>query len=183
MQKEILILANCSVIKLREYSQSYGQPETIKVPYVKVYDKEIVLLTESGNHYRTMRKGAKLLIDYSGIQITERAFKMRTNKVKREIEAKAKVKAEQDRLTQEANNRAAKQFLFLWENMLKQTPERCKRYLAETKTRPSNSSRSGNWRNWLRMKAAKHINNGHFDLPVSSPDLLNSLNIVYNQIK
>lgn len=183
MQKEILILSNCSVIKLREYSQSYGQPETIKVPYIKVYDKEIILLTESGSHYRTMRKGTKLLVDYSGIQITERAFKMRTNKVKKANEAKAKLQAEQDRLKKEANNRAANKFIYLWENMLQENPERCKRYLAETKTRPSNSSRSGNWRNWLRMKAAKHINNGHFDLPVSAPDLLNSLNIIYNQIK
>ena len=55
------ILANATVTKLREYSQSYGAPETIEFSFIKEFDKEIQLFNSFGAHLRTMRKGTKLL--------------------------------------------------------------------------------------------------------------------------
>lgn len=51
-------------------------------------------------------------------------------------------------------------------------PDRLERVLDRIKNSPSNSRRSGNWRGWVRMKAAKWVANGRFDLlTLSAPDI------------
>lgn len=50
------VLSNCSLTKLREYSQRYGAPETITVPYIKVFEKEIHLLSTNGIKYDVVKK-------------------------------------------------------------------------------------------------------------------------------
>ena len=82
------IYKNCEVVKLREYSKSYGSRETIKVSFIKEFNNEIWLLNNEGQHIRTLRKHTKLLISYSGILITERSFKILRGKNKKENAAK-----------------------------------------------------------------------------------------------
>lgn len=51
-------------------------------------------------------------------------------------------------------------------------PDRLQRIIDRIKNSPSNNSRSGNWRSWVRMKAATWIANGRFDLlTLSAPDI------------
>ena len=78
------VLSNCTLTKLREYSQSYGAAETIDIPYIKEYENEIVLLNQYGEKIRTLKKGTKLLISYTGEEITDRQLVVRSNKAKKE---------------------------------------------------------------------------------------------------
>ena len=88
------ILANAAVTKLREYSQSYGSPETIEVSFIKEFDNEIQLFNSFGAHIRTMRKGTKLLKSFSGVEISERTFKSRTKKNLQKHRENIKLEAE-----------------------------------------------------------------------------------------
>ena len=88
------ILANATNIKLREYSKSYGAPEIIEVSFIKEFDKEIQLFNSFGAHIRTMRKWTKLLKSFSGVEITERTYKMRTKKNLQKHRENIKLKAE-----------------------------------------------------------------------------------------
>jgi len=169
--KPLMIYANCEVTKLREYSRSYGGAEAIKVPYIKSFENEIHLCNPYGKTYRVMRKRTKVLIHWDGEVITERTFKVRCKRAD-EILKKEREQEKAERARQAAiMSEKAKEFLTLWRNLLIQHPEKVAKYKAKIENSPSNSSRSGNWRNWLRMKAAKHINNGQFDLPVGAPEL------------
>ena len=88
------ILANATITKLREYSQSYGSEETKNVDFIKEFDNEIQLFNYLGAHIRTMRKGTKLLKSFSGVEITERTFKCRTKKNLQKHRENIKIEAE-----------------------------------------------------------------------------------------
>ena len=88
------ILANATITKLREYSQSYGAPETIEITFIKEFNNEIQLFNSFGAHLRTMRKGTKLLISFAGTEITERTFKGRTKKNLQKHKENIKLEAE-----------------------------------------------------------------------------------------
>ena len=67
----------------------------------------------------------------------------------------------------------------VWRRMLITNPERLERYHTKISTSPSNGARSGNWRNWIRMKAAKHISGENFgELALSAPELRDIINEV-----
>ena len=170
------ILANCGLKKLKEYSRSYGSIETLSVPYIKDWGGEITLHSETGDCYRTMRKGTKLLIDFRGEPISERQFTVRTNKATklRDIERKKQAEIEADEMA-EKQAKAAVQ-AEAWAAYLTSNPEKVRRYKLRVNSSPSNSSRSGNWRNWIRMKAAQKIAGEKFsDLVLSAPELRNIL--------
>ena len=96
------ILSNATVTKLREYSKSYGAPETIEISFIKEFDNEIQLFNYLGAHLRTMRKGTKLLKSFSGVEITERTFKSRTkNNLQKHIE---NIKLEAEAAKKKAND-------------------------------------------------------------------------------
>lgn len=95
------ILANCKIVKLREYSKSYGAPETIEVPFLLVFEKEIHLKKETGITYRVMRKGTRLLQSFTGTEISEKAFKLRTNKAKKLEEIENQKRDEAQRIADE----------------------------------------------------------------------------------
>lgn len=79
------ILANTTVIKRKEYSMSYGAPETLKYPFIKEFDNLIMCLNSEGEHMRTFRKGTKLLILFNGKKISERTFQKRVLQNKESI--------------------------------------------------------------------------------------------------
>ena len=89
-----IIYANCELKKLREYSKAYGSAETIRVPFIRANEKTIDLLNVCGNITRTMRKGTKVLINYHGTAISERAFKLRINKAKKARQAEQEAQAQ-----------------------------------------------------------------------------------------
>lgn len=151
------ILANVTVKKLKEYSRSYGKPEEVHFPFAKVLPKEIRLYTERGTHLRTLRRGTKLLIDFSGTPISERAFNMRIKKNKEVIAV------EQPLMTTHSVNNQSE----LWEKFLRDNPEKVLKYSGKI-----DWMSSGKWRSYLKLKAAKYINNGKFKgLTVSTGDL------------
>ena len=88
------ILANATIIKLREYSKSYGSEETKKADFIKEFDNEIQLFNSFGAHLRTMRKGTKVLKSFSGVEISERTFKSRTKKNLQKHRENIKLEAE-----------------------------------------------------------------------------------------
>ena len=99
------ILANATITKLREYSQSYGSEETLNIPFIKVYEKEIQLFNELGNITRKMRIGTKVLKSFNGHEITERTFNMRTKKnLKQYRDMLASRNEEAQRKADELNN-------------------------------------------------------------------------------
>ena len=77
------ILSNAKVAKLNEYRLSYGQPQTIEVPFVKVFVNEIHLINEVGTVIRVMKRGTKVLKSFTGTEISEKAFKTRINESKK----------------------------------------------------------------------------------------------------
>jgi hypothetical protein len=152
------VLSNCSLTKLREYAQSYGTQETIPVPFIKEFQNEIWLLNDCGEHTRTMRKGTKVLIDFTGTEITERQLKTRANKA---IAARTneRLKAIEEQKQQEAINEAiAADQLTKWKVFLQENPDK-KEYFKEK----SKVLKSSKFRNYLRLKAARHINNESFE--------------------
>lgn len=74
------ILMNATVTKLKEYSRSYGVAEEIFYPFLRENEKSIECLNDLGNHCRSFKKNTKLLISFTGKEITERAFRMRCKK-------------------------------------------------------------------------------------------------------
>jgi phosphorylcholine metabolism protein LicD len=170
------ILANASVTKLRELSKAYGAPETIQVSFIKEFDKEIWLCNSFGNHIRTLKKGTKLLISFFGIEISQRALNLRVKKAVKFNEINRLEREAKDEVYQKARNIIAKNQLSKWVELLKSDRTRIDRYKSKIENSSSNASRSSNWRNWLRMKAAKHINDGKFEgLEVSVPELRESV--------
>ena len=69
--------SNIEVIKLKEYSQSYGGRETINYAYGIDTGNQWYFYSENGLHSRTMRKGTKVLIDVQGDAMSEEAFNER----------------------------------------------------------------------------------------------------------
>ena len=161
------ILANVELTKLREYSRSYGTAETIIVPFVQDYEDDIHLINDVGDCYRIMRKGTKLLISYHGEEITQRSFVIRVNKTIRKrnaeyLERKKLMDAEQKRISIIRDAQ-----LTLWDDLLLKHPMKVAKYKSKVESMPSSK-----WRNLLKMKAAKHINNGSFvGLEVSPAEL------------
>lgn len=166
------ILANCGLKKLKEYSRSYGGIETLTVPFIKDWGGEITLHYDTGECYRTIRKGTKLLIDYRGEAISERQFVTRTNKAKKQRDIERKKRAEIEAAQMAEKQAKAAIQAELWAAYLASNPEKVRRYQLRVNSSPSNSSRSGNWRNWIRMKAAQKIAGEKFnELALSAPEL------------
>lgn len=161
------ILRNVTIEKLREYRQSYGNKELVNYPFVLVFEKNISLLDKYGNHVRTMIIGTKLLISFSGSEISERSFKILTNKAKKEafklseiavIEQKKKIEA-----TLEIVAKQKADLYYFFQN----NPEKIDKF-----KKAIESMSSSKWRNKLRMLAAKYINNEKFDgMELSAVDI------------
>lgn len=161
------ILSNASVTKLKELYKSYGGVETIEVPFIRVNSDSIDLLSSEGYHVRSMRIGTKLLIDFKGIEISEKAFARRIIKAIKVADA-LKVERQLDiaRIRSISHSQA-----MLWETFLMSNPGKIAKYLSK-----SNKMQASKWRNLLRMKAAKYINDGSFNgLEVSAYDLIKVL--------
>ena len=150
-------LANATVTKLREYSQSYGAPETIEVSFIKEFDKEIQLFDSLGRHQRTMKKGTKLLISFTGKEITERTFKARTNKAMKAHKERIEVERLKDEAKYAENQKLASEQLISWSEFLKNNPEKVAKYSVKI-----NQMNHSKMRNYLKMKFAKHCNNENF---------------------
>jgi hypothetical protein len=165
------VLSNCSVTKLKEYGQSYGSPEITPVPYIKEFEKEIWLCNDCGEHYRTMKKGTKLLISYSGKEITQRQLKGRTNKAVLKRSADRQVYLAAEELKQQERQAIAAVQLQMWVKFLSENPESKEKYISKVNTMPSSK-----WRNYLKLKAARHINSESFHgLEISAPQLKEAL--------
>ena len=166
------VLTNCTVKKLREYAQSYGAPEIISVPYINELDKEIWLLNECGEHTRTLRKNTKLLISFSGKEITLRQL---TGKAKKSTLLRSEKRQQylsDQKVKQDERNVIADNQAQMWVKFLSDNPQSKAKYIEKV-----NTLSSSKWRNYLRMKAAKHINNGEFNgLEISAPKLCQLLN-------
>ena len=161
------VLKNCTLIKLREYSSSDGSRETICIPYIKEYENEIMLFNSLGNCTRTMKKGTKLLISFSGKEIKEEIFLKNTKKaIKLHLEECKKERERAEQKQREINNIAEKQGE-KWNEFLKANPSSAEKYKTKVNILPSSK-----WRNYLRMKAAKNINAEKFEgLEISAPKL------------
>ena len=165
------VLSNCTVIKLREYSQSYGSPETIHSPYIKELEKEIWLCNECGEPVRIMRKFTKVLISYTGKEITLRQLKIRTNKAILLRTNKRLAEIELNKIAESKRMAIAEKQASQWAEFLKNNPESKAKYISKCETMSS-----GKWRNYLRLKAAKHINRESFQhLEISVPQLKEAL--------
>lgn len=152
------IFAKAQVTKLKEYSRSYGNPETIEVAYIIEKDSEIELLNERGQHLRTMKIGTKLLIGYNGTEITERSFKIRTNKSKRKFAEKL----EQIKKEEAINNEKIAELIKTQSEKLKKIFIESPKFHEKIKNRITNYS-GKNWRNWVKMKVVAKINDGEFN--------------------
>lgn len=147
------VLSNCTVTKLREYSQSYGSPKTLNVPYIKEFANEIWLLNDCGEHTRTMRKGTKVLISFKGTEITERQLKTRANKAIAERTSQ-RLKAIEEQRQQES---IAAEQLTKWKMFLQANPDKKDYFKEKGKAMPSKK-----FENYLTMKFAKNCNNEIF---------------------
>lgn len=165
------ILANATVTKLREYSQSYGAPETINVAYIKELDKEIQLFNFLGIHQRTMKKGTKLLISFAGTEIIERTFKTRTNKAMKAHKERIDIERLEDEAKFKENQKLSSEQLISWSELLKNNPEKFVKYSVKI-----NQMNNSKMRNYLKMKFAKHCNNENFqNIAVNGGQLRNEL--------
>ena len=161
------VLSKCTVVKLREHAQSYGSPETIAAPYIKEFSNEIWLLNECGEHIRTMRKGTKLLVNYSGKEITQRQLTGRANKAILQRTNKRLADMAANEIAQKERQLIADVQAAKWAEFLANNPERKAKYIDKC-----NTMSSGKWRNYLRLKAARHINGESFqNLEISAPQL------------
>ena len=161
-----IILANCEVIKLREYSRSYGKPETIKVPYIMVFDKSILLINERGGYGRILRRGSKLLIDYKGTEISERAFKIRTNKARKEWENKLAQIESQNQARIEANEKVKAAQIAKLKSYFEARPD----FLVEIKNKIEEAS-SKEWRKWVRMKCCGKLEMTFSEFELGATDI------------
>lgn len=164
------VLSNCKLTKLREYSKSYGTKETLNIHYIKEFDKEIWLLNEYGNHIRTLRKNTKLLISFEGKEITLRQLATRAKKaeLKRSIDTNERLAKQKE--SESIYMAESERQLALWENFINENPESKAKYIQKIKEKSSSK-----WRNYLRMKAAQHINNEQFNGMVLSPAQLKDI--------
>lgn len=161
------VLSNCSLTKLREYRQSYGSQETLNVPYIKEFANEIWLCNECGEHTRTMKKGTKLLISFIGKEITQRQLIVRANKAILQRTNKRLAYMAANEIAQKERQLIADAQAAKWTDFLANNPESKAKYIAKCETMSS-----GKWRNYLRLKAAKHINGESFQhLEISAPQL------------
>lgn len=138
--------------------QRYNQSEFQKFANK---NKHFFNITKSGND---APKGGKLG-DFVIVEFTEDF----TNLIKPFLDAKI----EQQRI--ESKNQSEYEANRLAQiNKFSQimNKERATRYLSKVQAMSSHK-----WRNWLRMKAAKHINDGKFDgMVLSAPELLSIVN-------
>ena len=105
-----------------------------------------------------MRTGTKLLVSYSGNEITERAFKQRTNKAAKIKEANRLIQQEIERaIKEEMEKKLAEQ-----EAILKSTFEADKEFLAKIQDRINNHS-GKDWRGWIKMKVCAKVFGGKFE--------------------
>lgn len=159
------ILKNAKVVKLREYSRAYGKPETITSAYLFETDKHITTVDEIGREVRTFRKGTRLLISFSGDTISGDDFIREVEEAKNTIQAQTEAQRVANELEIKRNREIAAKQLEAFKAIL--TPERVNKYRA--KLAELNNSKG---RNYLMMKAAKHVNGGKFDgLHVSTGEL------------
>ena len=164
------VLSNCTVTKLREYSKSYGTKETLNFAYIKEFDKEIWLLNECGEHIRTLRKNTKLLLSFEGKEITLRQLNTRCKKAvfSRSIAINERLAKQKE--IEGIFNAENKRQLILWGKFINENPESKAKYIQKIQEKSSSK-----WRNYLRMKAAKHINNEEFKGMVLSPSQLKDI--------
>ena len=152
------VLANVEITKLREYSQSYGSKETIIVPFVKEYEKEIVIINQFGDYIRSMKKGTKLLIGFKGTEISERAFKMRTKKATDERNFEREIAKIEQEIMYIANGFLRQDQERDFVKVLKANPELAEKIKTRIDTTPSK-----NWRNWVKLQAVKALDLKTFD--------------------
>lgn len=152
------IFANAQVNKLKEYSRSYGGPETLEAAFVFEFENEIQLLDGLGRHTRTFRKGTRLLIGFTGTEITERAFKGR---VKRAVKAQAE-ELEARRIEAEVKLKQLNATIKEQSERLQGIFDSNTEFRSRIKDRIRNYS-SKNWRNWVVMKVAQKLNDEKFN--------------------
>jgi hypothetical protein len=85
MSSSIKFLKNGEVVKLREFSRSYGGQETIKVSFIVENENSIDVYGETG-FWRTFKKGTKLLVDFNGKEVKESTFKKWLNQNTKDLE-------------------------------------------------------------------------------------------------
>ena len=159
------IFKNAKVVKLREYSRAYGKPETITSAYLFETDKQITTIDEIGREVRTFRKGTRLLISFSGDTISGDDFIREVEEAKNTIQAQTEAQRVANELEIKRNREIAAKQLEAFKAIM--THERVNKYRA--KLAELNNSKG---RNYLMMKAAKHVNGGSFDgLHVSTGEL------------
>lgn len=154
------ILKNCTIVKLREYSQSYGQPETIKVSFIKEFEKEIHLISSTGIHQRTMKKGTKVLISFDGKEIKESTFIASTKKALNLLNENRKLIEQQRQIENDKRQELENLQIVKLCNFLSSNPEKINKIRETWTNRNLNNSQRCNK---LRMLAAKWINNGSFE--------------------
>lgn len=161
------ILANCTVTKLKELSKSYGKPEEIKVPYIFEHSDKIELTNVCGYNIRTMKKGTKLLISYTGTEISKRAFKIRTNKAAKELEERNKQRQAEQQAEMEANELLKQEQAEILRNeFLKNTA-----FLNQITHRIETESNK-HWRGWVKMKVCGKLFDGQFNKMVLTPTII-----------
>lgn len=167
METTYKILANCQLTKLKEYSQSYGGPETIDYSFIKEFNNEIRCFWSDGSHIRTFKKGTKLLISFKGTEISEKAFKIRVNKAIKANEARQTENARLNEININRIKAIEAIQLAKWNEFLTNNPEKIQKYKDKQTALPSSK-----WRNLLRLKFSKHCNNDTFDgMEVSAAQL------------
>lgn len=164
------ILANVKLQKLKEYSRSYGGVETIDVDFIHEYENEIVLFDCFGNHIRTMKKGTKLLVSFTGTPISERAYKIRVTKAKKRFEA-AKEARQKEAQKKQAVQKA---LIFQQSSQLLAEFTKNKGFHSKLKNKIETSS-SKNWRPWVKMKVCQKIANENFKDLHLSPAIIRDL--------
>ena len=159
------ILKNATIVKLREYSRAYGKPETITSAYLFETDKHITTVDEIGREVRTFRKGTRLLISFTGDTISGDDFIREVEEAKETKQSQASAQLAANELEVKRSREISAKQLDAFKAIL--TPGRVNKYRA--KLAELNNSKG---RNYLMMKAAKHVNGGKFEgLHVSSGDL------------
>jgi len=170
------IYAFAQVEKLREYRKSYGSPEVIEVFYIIENENSIELLNERGSIIRTMRKGTKVLINWSGKEITERTLKGRTKKATKDFETRRAESMEIQRKERserlEAENKQA-EMLRNYFNLFPSKLEKFKRTIEVMSSKK--------WRAKVKLLAVRGINDEKFEGFLLSPSRIKE--IVYSQLK
>ena len=161
------ILANCTVTKLKELSKSYGKPEEIKVPFIFEYADKIEIMNVCGCNIRTLKKGTKLLISYTGTEISEKAYNLRINKASKEL-AERNREREAAQQAQQGQIEALKQGQteILRNEFLKNTD-----FLNQITHRIETESNK-HWRGWVKMKVCAKLFDGQFNKMALTPTII-----------